>query len=415
MEVSEGLLYLGGISAESLLERFGSPLYVYEEDVLISRFRKMRNCFPPDEVDIHYAMKANYNPSLLSLLCREGACIDAVSSGDVRMALEVGFDPQRILFTGNNSRMAEIEFSMSKKVPVNLGSLELLQLYGNRFPGTSVSIRVNPGMGAGHHSHCITGGPDSKFGIYRDRLDDALKISEKHGLKLSGIHSHIGTGIRKTEAMIEAMDLILDSAKHFPDLEFVDFGGGFDIPYRESDEELDLEELGQRMRQRFGEFCKNYGRDLKMKIEPGRYIIGPAGTLLATVTNITETPSKKFVGIDTGFNHLIRPMMYGSYHRIVNASKMDAPKESVAVAGNICESGDVFTGNGPDATRMVGKPELGDSVAIMDAGAYGLSMASQYNLRELPAEILVKNKNVEMIRKRQEFKDLVSNFNWFNG
>ena len=156
MEVSEGLLYLGGISADSLLERFGSPLYVYEEDVLISRFRKMRNCFPPDEVDIHYAMKANYNPSLLSLLCREGACIDAVSSGDVRMALEVGFDPHRILFTGNNSRMEEIEFSMSKKVPVNLGSLELLELYGNRFPGTSVSIRVNPGMGAGHHSHCIT-------------------------------------------------------------------------------------------------------------------------------------------------------------------------------------------------------------------------------------------------------------------
>ena len=169
------------------------------------------------------------------------------------------------------------------------------------------------------------------------------------------------------------------------------------------------------MRQRFGEFCENYGRNLKMKIEPGRYIIGPAGTLLATVTNITETPTKKFVGIDTGFNHLIRPMMYGSYHRIVNASKMDAPKESVAVAGNICESGDVFTGKGPDAIRKIGDPKIGDCIAILDTGAYGLSMASQYNLRELPAEILVKNKNVEMIRRRQDFGDLVVNFNWFGG
>ncbi|MDP6329814.1 MAG: diaminopimelate decarboxylase [SAR324 cluster bacterium] len=414
MEVSEGLLYLGGISADSLLERFGSPLYVYEKDVLINRFRKMINCFPSDEVDIHYAMKANYNPSLLNLLRVEGACIDAVSMGDVQMALEVGFQPQQILFTGNNSRFSEIEFSMERGVPVNLGSLDLLQQYGIRYPGTSVSIRVNPGMGAGHHAHCITGGPDSKFGIYQDRLNDALRISETHSLKITGIHSHIGTGIRKTEAMLEAMDLILDAAKRFPDLEFVDFGGGFDIPYRDSDEELDLEELGQCMRQRFEQFCRDYGSVLKMKIEPGRFIIGPAGTLLATVTNLTETPAKRFVGLDTGFNHLVRPIMYGSYHRIVNASRMNDPTQEVAVAGNICESGDVFTRDFENSTRTLGIPQLGDCIAILDTGAYGLSMGSQYNLRELPEEVLVSGGDAIVIRRRQTFKDLIQNFNWFD-
>ena len=263
MKINEGLLYLGGISADSLLERFGSPLYVYEKEELIRRFRKLKQSFPSEEVDIHYAMKANYNPSLLNLLCVEGASIDAVSTGDVRMALEVGFKPDQILFTGNNSQFSEIEYSLKQGVLINLGSLELLKQYGDRYPSSSVSIRINPGMGAGHHAHCITGGPDSKFGIYQDRLNDALKISKKYELKISGIHSHIGTGIKKTEAMLEAMDLILDAANGFPDLEFIDFGGGFDIPYHETDEELDLVDLGNNMLQRFHQFCKNYGKKLK--------------------------------------------------------------------------------------------------------------------------------------------------------
>ena len=378
MEVSEGLLYLGGISADSLLERFGSPLYVYEEDVLISRFRKMRSCFPPDEVDIHYAMKANYNPSLLSLLCREGACIDAVSSGDVKMALEVGFDPHRILFTGNNSRMEEINFSMSKKVPVNLGSLELLQLYGNRFPGTSVSIRVNPGMCAGHHSHCITGGPDSKFGIYRDRLDDALKISEKHGLKLSGIHSHIGTGIRKTEAMIEAMDLILDSAKHFPDLEFVDFGSGFKVPYFPNDSETNIEELGNKLSKRFNSFCKEYGKDLTLMFEPGKFLVSESGKFLCKVNSIKQTTSTVFAQVDSGFNHFLRPMMYGANHHIENISNHNDVQRYYSVVGYICET-DTFATN-----RKISTIRNGDLLCFNNAGAYCHAMSSNYNSRYRP-------------------------------
>lgn len=407
MEYIDGVMHFGGLSVESLMREYGSPLYVYEEGVIQDRFRRMRNSFSAEQVEIHYAMKANYNPSLLALLRDLGASVDTVSPWDVRLALELGFNPGQILFTGDNTSFAEVEYCVRNEVPVNLGSLELLRLYGERYPGTQISVRINPGMGAGHHAHCITGGPESKFGIYYESVNNIFSQADKHGLTLIGVHSHIGTGIRHPEQMLAAMELVLDVAKDFPDLEFIDFGGGFDIPYRDDQAPLDIEELGRAMMMRFRDFCAKYRAQLKMKIEPGRYLVGPAGTLLATVTDISETPQYRFVGIDTGFNHLIRPILYGSYHRIINATRGDLPHEEVVVAGNICESGDIFSRAEDGVTRKLSCPEIGNRIAILDAGAYGMSMASNYNLRPLPAEVLVSQGQARLIRRGTRFEDMM--------
>ncbi len=406
MKISDNKLILGGIPAEEIMSEYGSPLYVYEESVIRSQIRELLAGFPREWVQIHYSMKANSNPSLLKIIFDEGGFIDAVSEFEVRLAIESGFDPNQIIFTGNNNSLEEIELCIEKKVSVNLGSLYLFEEYGKRYPNTSVSIRINPGIGAGHHSHCITGGPDSKFGIYFDKVKNSLELARKFKLKINGIHSHIGTGIFSPEPMLEAMEMILNIAKDFPDLEFIDFGGGFGIPYRVEQLPLNMKELAKKMTNRFKEFKLNYGRPLLMKIEPGRLIVGPSGFLLATITNITETPKYRFVGVDTGFNHLIRPAMYGSHHEIINASNCNSEKKEVVLVGNICESGDILSRSGDKIERYVSSPEIGQRIAFLDAGAYGYSMSSQYNLRPRPAEVLVNGGQSRLIRREESFEDI---------
>ena len=414
MEITDNTLYLADISVERLMQEYGSPLYVYEESVLRSQFRQLSSGFPQGLLEIHYSMKANSNPSLLKILLEEGSSIDAVSEFEVRLALESGFEPQQIIFTGNNNTLAEIEFCVEQNVAVNLGSIALLEIYGQRYPQTTVSVRVNPGIGAGHHSHCITGGPDSKFGIYHDQIENAFALAKKYKLTLNGVHSHIGTGIYSAEPMLEAMEMILDVAEKFPDLEFVDFGGGFGIPYRPEQLALDMNDLSQKMTGRFRKFIQKYGHDLRMKIEPGRLLIAPAGVLLATVTNITDTPKYSFVGIDSGFNHLVRPTMYGAYHQILNASRNSAAEKDVVVVGNICESGDILSRSGDEIQRRLPSPVIGDRLAFLDVGAYGFSMSSQYNFRPRPAEVLVHEGRSRLIRRAETFEDLTQCFVDFN-
>ena len=233
-----------------------------------------------------------------------------------------------------------------------------------------------------------------------------LELAKKYKLNINGVHSHIGTGIFSSEPMLEAMDMILNVAKFFPDLEFVDFGGGFGIPYRPDQLPLDMKDLSEKMTEKFKKFTKNYGHDLQMKIEPGRLLVGPSGTLLATVTNITDTPKYRFVGVDTGFNHLIRPTMYGAYHKIINASSNSSVDKDVVVVGNICESGDILSKSGEEIKRNLPSPKLGERIAFLDAGAYGFSMSSQYNLRPRPAEVLVNNGQSRLIRRAESFEDL---------
>ena len=410
MKVSENKLYLENISAELIMQEYGSPLYVYEESVLRSCFRQLISGFPEGLLKIHYSMKANSNQTILKILCEEGSSIDAVSEYEVRLALESGFEPDQIIFTGNNNNLEEIEYCVEQKVLINIGSLALLELFGKRHSGITLSVRINPGLGAGHHAHCITGGPDSKFGIYLDQIDSVLDLANKYNLTINGIHSHIGTGIFEAEPMLEAMEMTLAVAEKFPELQLVDFGGGFGIPYRPDQSALDMNDLSQKMTQRFRKFVYNYGRDLEMKIEPGKLLVGPAGILLTTVTHISETPKYRFVGVDSGFNHLLRPTIYGAYHRIINASCVSGNEEDIVVVGNICESGDILSRSGEEIRRRLPSPKIGDRLALLDVGAYGMSMSSQYNFRPRPAEILVNDGLSREIRSAESYDDLTRNF-----
>jgi diaminopimelate decarboxylase len=409
MDIRDNALYLGDLAAEGLADAFGTPLYVYEEEVIRRQCRAMREAFAAAQPDIHFAVKANSNPALLAILREEGLFIDAVSPFEVRLCLEQGFAPGQILFTGNNTSEEDFAYCLERGVPVNAGSLVELERFGRMSPGGNISLRINPDVGAGHHHHVITGGPHSKFGIYHTERDAIAGLLERHSLKLVGIQSHIGTGILRTDEMLEAMEIILATARHFPHLEFIDFGGGYGIPYRPEQQPLPLAELGSAMCGRFAAFCTEYGRPLRMKLEPGRYLVAQSATLLVRVTNISATPAHTFVGTDSGFNHLIRPVLYGAYHEIVNASAVKGEPIEAVVAGNICESGDVFTqGHNGWEHRSLTRPEVGHLLALLDVGAYGMVLASNYNLRPRPAEVLIKGANARLIRRRETYDDLVA-------
>lgn len=411
MEVRDNKLHLGGSDAEALAEAFGTPLYVYEEDVIRRQCRVMREAFAQCAPDLHYALKANFSPAVLGVVREEGLHIDAVSPFEVRLCLEHGFAPGQILFTGNNTTEEELRYCLEQGVQINVGSLRELERFGQVAPGGRVSIRVNPDVGAGHHHHVITGGPHSKFGIYHTEVDAVQRLLAEHKLTLVGVQSHIGTGILRTEEMLAAMEIILAAAKNFPHLEFIDFGSGFGIPYRPDQEALPLEQLGRAMCEHFTAFCAEYGRDVRMKLEPGRFVVAQAACLLVRVTNIQSTPAHTFIGTDSGFNHLLRPALYGAYHEIVNASRVEGALQQVVVAGNVCESGDVFT-QGPDGLeeRGVTSPEVGQLLALLDVGAYGMALASNYNLRPRPAEVMVQGGNARLIRRRETYADLISTF-----
>jgi len=300
-----------------------------------------------------------------------------------------------------------MEFAQSRGVLINIDSLAQLRLMGEKYPGSDVCVRINPNVGAGHHNHVITGGPESKFGIHCARVDEVKKTVEKYGLKITGVHQHIGSGILSPEKFIEAMDVLLETAGKFDDLSFIDFGGGIGVPYRDDEKRIDVGVLGQKISDEFNRFCNRYGKRLRLVIEPGRYIVAECGYLLATVTAVKQGEKHRFVGVDTGFNHLVRPAMYGSYHRIINGSHVAGETTGQAIAGNICESGDTFT---RDENGIVDR-ELpvfseGDIVCICNAGAYGFSMSSNYISRPRPAEILVKQGTSRLIRRRETIEDI---------
>ena len=410
MKIRGNKLCVGGCVLEELAVEFGAPLYVYDEARIRNQLQTLQGAFPDPKPEVHYAMKANSNPAILRILQEEGAWMDTVSEWEIRLALAAGVPAERILFTGNNSTLEELEACLALGVSLNLGSLASLERLAARHPGAAFSIRINPGVGAGHHAHCITGGPASKFGIWHEDLAQAREVAAKHGVRINGIHSHIGTGIYTAAPMLEAMELVLQNAREFPDLEFIDFGGGFGVPYRPNQEPLDEQSLGQEMSRRFLEFIEEYGRPLRMKIEPGRFLVASAGSLVVQVTDVNTTPEHRFIGVNSGFNHLVRPTMYGSYHQIANASHPEAPEQSVVVVGNICESGDIFSRDGEAIDRLLPDPQVGDYLVFQEAGAYGMSMSSHYNTRPRPAEVLISNGTARLIRKRETFEDLTQAF-----
>ena len=363
---------------------------------------------------MYYACKANTNLSVMRILEKTGSGIDAVSPGEIYTSLLAGFDPSKIIYTGNNVTDNELKFAVESGVKINLDSISQLKRLNNipEAEGMDISFRVNPMVGAGHHDHCITAGILSKFGIMEEEAVDAYKMAKELGFNPTGIHTHIGSGILDPEPFKLAVNVLMDIAgkvsKHADiQFDFIDFGGGIGIPYTPEESKLDINNFGEEITALYKSKLEEYelGKPT-MCIEPGRYIVGDASILLTRVNTIKQS-YRKFAGVDAGFNTLLRPTMYGSYHHIVVADKPFAkPVQKVDIAGDVCESGDLFARD-----RMMPNIIEGDLLAILNAGAYAFSMASQYNSRPRPAEILVSKGQSDIIRERETFSDVIAKQN----
>ncbi|HJQ98705.1 MAG TPA: diaminopimelate decarboxylase [Candidatus Polarisedimenticolaceae bacterium] len=359
----------------AIARREGTPAYVYDLDVVGSRIETLRRALPGR---LLYACKANAHPEILERLAREGVGVEAASPGEVVRALECGHRAEDVLLSATNARASDLVSIAERGCPLALGSIADVEKLGRAGIAARVLLRINPGTGAGHHRHVVTGGATSKFGIALSDLDEALAKAKGAGLNVIGLHAHGGSGVGDPQALLAAADALLDAARRLPEVRVLDFGGGFGIPYRENEPELDVVSYGRELKHRLD------GLAWEAWFEPGRFLVGPAGVLLATVTTRKTAGGHVFIGLDTGMNHLIRPALYGAYHRIVNLTAPEAPLEPVEIVGNVCESTDVFA-----SARLLPRAEEGHVLAILDAGAYGMAMASAYCLWPLPKEVVV--------------------------
>lgn len=387
-----------------LAEEFGSPLYVYDAAKIQSQYTRLTNAFSKVEsLRINYAVKALSNVSVLKLLKEIDSGLDTVSIQEVQLGLLAGFSPEKIIYTPNGVSFEEIEEVAHLGVQINIDNLSILEHFGTKYPSIPVCIRINPHVMAGGNANISVGHIDSKFGISVHQMPHILRIVENTGMHINGIHMHTGSDILDIEVFLYAAEILFDTAKHFGNLDFLDFGSGFKVPYKKDDIETNIEELGKKLTKRFNAFCKEYGRELTLAFEPGKFLVSEAGFFLAKVNVVKQTTSTVFAGIDSGFNHLIRPMLYGSQHHIENISNPKGKERFYSVVGYICET-DTFANN-----RRISEIKEGDILCFRNAGAYCFSMSSNYNSRFKPAEVLWYEGKGHLIRERQTFDDLVKN------
>ncbi len=388
----------------SLANKYGSPLYVYDANKIESQYNRMANAFSTvHKLKINYAVKANTNINILKVLRNLNAGVDCVSIQEVKLALKAGFDVKEIFFTPSGISFEEMDEATQLGVQITLDSLSILEKFGNKYPTIPVCLRINPHVMAGGNHKISVGHIDSKFGISIYQIKGIKSIIEKTGTRVNGIHMHTGSDIYNIEAFLRATEILLNTVKEFDSIEFVDFGSGFKVPYKDGDIETNIEEMGETLSNRFNEFCKEYGRDLTMIFEPGKFLVSASGNLLVKVNVVKPTPNIVFVGVDSGLNHLLRPMMYDSYHHITNISNPDGKEKIYTIVGYICEN-DTFGSN-----RSVSEISENDILCIHNAGAYSFSMASNYNSRYRPAEVMLYNGQDYLIRERETFDDLTRN------
>ena len=388
----------------SIAHTYGSPVYVYDANKISAQYERLTKAFAAvPSLRINYAMKALSNVSILKLMRKLGAGLDTVSIQEVKLGLHAGFASEQIIFTPNGVSMEEIEEAASLGVQLNIDNLSILEQFGSKHPQVPVCIRINPHVMAGGNSKISVGHIDSKFGISIHQIPHILRIVENTKMHINGIHMHTGSDILDIDVFLYAAEILFDAAKHFRELKFIDFGSGFKVPYKEGDIQTDIEELGEKLSQRFLEFCKLYGRDLTLAFEPGKFLVSEAGFFLVKVNVVKQTTSTVFAGIDSGFNHLIRPMFYGATHFIENISNPEGKKRFYSVVGYICET-DTFASN-----RQIAEISEGDILCFRNAGAYCYTMASNYNSRPRPAEILWIDGQAKLIRKAETLEDLLRN------
>ncbi|WP_029035014.1 diaminopimelate decarboxylase [Salinimicrobium terrae] len=384
------------ISAE-----FGSPIYVYDAEKIIAQYNRLTTAFSKIEnLRVHYAVKALSNISILGLFKQLGAGLDTVSIQEVKLGLEAGLEPSKIIYTPNGVSLEEIEEVAAMGVQINIDNLSILEQFGTRHPSVPVCIRINPHVMAGGNTNISVGHIDSKFGISIHQIPHLMRIVENTGMHINGIHMHTGSDILDIEVFLYASEILFDTARNFKDLEFLDFGSGFKVPYKAGDIETNIEELGEKLTAKFKAFCKEYGRDLTLAFEPGKFLVSEAGKFLVKVNVIKQTTSTVFAQVDSGFNHLIRPMLYGSRHEIHNISNPGGKERFYSIVGYICET-DTFASN-----RRISEIKEGDILAFDNAGAYCYSMASNFNSRYRPPEVMWYNGAAHLIRERETFEDL---------
>ena len=388
----------------AITETYGAPVYVYDADKIMGQFKRLTQAFSEvKSLKLNYAAKALSNMAVLKLLNSLGSGLDTVSIQEVKLGLLSGFSPEDIIFTPNGVSLEEIEEAAALGVQINIDNLSVLEEFGHKHPDIPVCIRINPHVMAGGNTQISVGHIDSKFGISIHQIPHLLRIVELTKMHINGIHMHTGSDILDIDVFLYASEILFDTARHFKELEFIDFGSGFKVPYRQGDIETNIDELGQKLSQRFNEFCKDYGRDLTLAFEPGKFLVSEAGLFLARVNVVKQTTSTVFAGIDSGFNHLIRPMFYGANHEIINISNPKGKERYYSVVGYICET-DTFGNN-----RRINEISEGNILCFRNAGAYCFAMASNYNSRYRPAEVLWYNGEAHLIRKRETFDDLIAN------
>jgi|TARA_B110000977_G_scaffold104423_1_gene136282 diaminopimelate decarboxylase len=387
-----------------IANKYGSPVYVYDTDKIEAQYNRLTNAFSTvKNLKLNYAVKALSNVNILKFLQHIGAGLDTVSIQEVQLGLTTGIDPKKIIFTPNGVSLTEIEAVAKLGVQINIDNLSILELFGQKHPEIPVCVRINPHIMAGGNSKISVGHIDSKFGISIHQVPHIKRVVENTGMNINGIHMHTGSDILDIDTFLRATEILFDVAKQFENIDFIDFGSGFKVPYKEGDISTDIEQLGLQLSERFNDFCVEYGKEITLMFEPGKFLVSEAGVFLAKVNVVKQTTSTVFAHVDSGFNHLVRPMMYDSYHHITNISNIEGRDRYYSVVGYICET-DTFGSN-----RRISEISEEDVLCFHNAGAYCFSMASNYNSRYLPAEVMVHQGKDYLIRKRQTIQDILHN------
>lgn len=383
-----------------IAHQYGTPLYVYDADKIKEQYNKLSAAFNHEKVRIFYACKALTNINILKVLKGESCNIDCSSINEVKLALYAGFAPQNVLYTSNGIGFDEIEEAQSLGVHINIDSLSNLEKFGKKY-GSSypVGVRLRPNIMAGGNLKISTGHDKSKFGIPVDQLEQIKKIVAQHQLKITNLHIHTGSDIKDVDVFVKGIEVLFDIAPDFPDLKSIDLGGGFKVAYKEEDASLNIEELAEKVLSCFASY--EHTKDLQIWFEPGKFLVSECGYFITEVNVLKETTATTFAGINSGFNHLIRPMFYDAYHRIKNITNATGIVKEYTITGNICET-DTFAWS-----RPLAEVSEGDLLVFYNAGAYGFEMSSNYNARYKPAEVLVENGNPRLIRRRDVFEDLL--------
>lgn len=388
----------------AIANEFGTPVYIYHAEKIAAQYNKLTAAFKKTDTRFFYACKALSNISILKYVQSLGASLDCVSINEVKLGFMAGFKKDNILFTPNCVDLTEIIEAKELGVIINIDNISTLEQFGHKYGDSyPVCVRLNPHIMAGGNLKISTGHIDSKFGISIHQLRHIERVVKSTGLHVNGIHMHTGSEIKDVNVFLQGLEIMFQVTTHFPHLQFIDLGGGFKVPYKAGELETDIILLADKVAMAFKNFEKESGKKLQVWFEPGKYLVSEAGYFVVKTNVIKQTPATVFAGVNSGFNHLIRPMFYDAYHRIENISNEKGPQRIYTVVGNICET-DTFA-----LDRKLNEIKESDLLVFYNAGAYGFEMSSNFNSRLKPAEVMVKNGNPILIRKRDVFEDLLRN------